>query len=144
MTGSNHFDGLAGLRSLQAWTAHAVACRRAAGAAVLGVALAAGLFVAAGTARADHEEDEIHRVLRAHKIVSLQQLLAHVHRDFHARILKVELAQTRYRGQLRWIYEAKIMTPEGNVLEVEYDANSLELLELEGEQGRHRHERDDG
>jgi hypothetical protein len=36
------------------------------------------------------------------------------------------------------------MTPEGNVLELEYDANSLELLEMEGEHRRHRHENDDG
>jgi uncharacterized membrane protein YkoI len=93
---------------------------------------------------AGDDEENFHKALEAHKIVSLQQLLAHVHQNFHARILKVELEQERYRGQLRWVYEAKIMTPEGNVLELEYDANSLELLELEGEHGRHRHEQDGG
>lgn len=111
---------------------------------MFGVALAAGLLMAAGPGMADSDEDEFHKALKAHKIVSLQQLLAHVHRDFHARILKVNLAQVRHRGQLRWIYEAKIMTPEGNVLELEYDANSLELLELEGEHGRQGHDHDDG
>lgn len=93
---------------------------------------------------AGDDEEDFHKALNTHKIVSLQQLLAHVHQNFHARILKVKVERGRYRGQLRWIYEAKIMTPEGNVLELEYDASSLELLELEGEHGRQSHDRDDG
>jgi uncharacterized membrane protein YkoI len=109
-----------------------------------GVCLAAGLLFAAGAAMAAPEEDEFHKALRAHKIVSLQTLLAHVHRHFHARILRVELGRWHHQGRLRWIYEAKIMTPEGNVLEVAYDANSLELLEMEGGQGQDRRESDDG
>jgi uncharacterized membrane protein YkoI len=108
------------------------------------MALAAGLFVAVGAAPAEQKDDDFHRALKAHKIVSLQQLLLHVHRHFHARVLKVELGQWKHQGEMRWIYMAKVMTPEGNVLELEYDANSLELLELEGEQGQDRHERDDG
>ncbi|MDH3790743.1 MAG: hypothetical protein OES41_03270, partial [Rhodospirillales bacterium] len=144
VTGSNHFGCGVGLRNPQTQTFPSILRRIAAGAAVFGVTLAASLFLAAGPGMAGAGEDDFHKVLRAHKIVSLQQLLAHVHRDFHARILKVNLAQVKHRGQLRWVYEAKIMTPEGNVLELEYDAKSLELLELEGEHGRQGHDHDDG
>jgi uncharacterized membrane protein YkoI len=138
VTKTNYFNGIVGVRNLPARSFCSRVRRLAADAAVFGAALAAGLFLMAGLGTAGADEDDFHKALKAHKIVSLQQLLAHVHQNFHGRILKVDLEQERYRGQLRWIYEAKIMTPEGNVLELEYDAGSLELLELEGEHGRHR------
>lgn len=106
--------------------------------------LAAALLASPGSGLAGDDEDDFHKALKAHKIVSLQQLLAHVHRNFHARILRVELERWIHGDRMIWVYEAKIMTPEGNVLELEYDASSLELLQLEGERGRQSPDGDDG
>ena len=56
-------------------------------------------------------------------------------------VLKVELDQEwRITGRI-WVYEAKILTPEGDVLKVEYDARSLELIEVERPKPKRRHDR---
>jgi uncharacterized membrane protein YkoI len=91
-------------------------------------------LVAALTSRADEGEghDAIHEAIEAGEIVPLRQLFAKIRRDVQGRILKVELERERHAEEAIWVYEAKILTPEGHVLELEYDAKSLELLEIEG------------
>ena len=42
------------------------------------------------------------------------------------------LERERRDGGRIWIYEAKILMPDGDVFEVEYDARSLEVLDLKG------------
>jgi len=62
-------------------------------------------------------------------VVPLQQLFAEIHAEFPGRILEVELDDDD--GD-KWIYEVKVLTPQGHVLKLEYDAVSLELLEVKG------------
>jgi uncharacterized membrane protein YkoI len=55
-------------------------------------------------------------------------------------VLKVEL-EHKDEGEAPWVYEVKLLTPQGDVLELAYDAATLELIGLEG---RYReHEEDD-
>jgi uncharacterized membrane protein YkoI len=89
---------------------------------------------AAVTSRADEDEEHeaIQQAIEAGQIVPLRQLFGKIRREFQGRVLKVELERERHAGEPIWVYEAKILTPEGHVLELEYDAKSLELIEIEG------------
>lgn len=60
-------------------------------------------------------------------------LLERVREDFGGRVLKIELESESAGGARRWVYEAKLLTPQGHVIEAEYDATTLELLDFEGE-----------
>lgn len=77
---------------------------------------------------------------QAGEVVPLEDLLARIREDFDGSILKVELEQEWRRDGRVWVYEAKILTPKGDVMKLEYDAKSLELLEQKGGRERHRHE----
>ena len=46
-------------------------------------------------------------------------------------MLKIEL-EHEDEGGVPWVYEVKLLTPQGDVLELAYDAATLELIGLEG------------
>lgn len=71
----------------------------------------------------------------------LDALLERVGEDFGGRLLKVELDTETVHGERRRVYETKLLTPDGRVIEAEYDAATLELLDFEGE--RKPRDRDD-
>lgn len=61
-------------------------------------------------------------------IVPLPELLVHVREEFQGRLLEVELDDE----DDGWVYEIKLLSAQGNVLELEYDAGTMELLEVRG------------
>lgn len=61
-------------------------------------------------------------------IAPLQQLFDAIHDEYRGRILEVELDD----DDDGWIYEVKLLTVQGHVLKLEYDAHSLALLEVKG------------
>ena len=77
------------------------------------------------------EDDEEKAAIRSGEIAPLEQLLGEIRQRFDGRILKVELDQEWRIGGRIWVYDVKILTPEGEVLKLEYDARSLELIELQ-------------
>ncbi len=106
---------------------------------VLAAALAAGVL--AGPAAGDDAEP----VGGDHAFVgvaSLDDLLARVRADFPGRILKVELEDEHERGEEALVYEVKVLTAEGRVLKLEYNARTLDLLKVKGRRFRER-EHDD-
>ncbi|WP_353109124.1 PepSY domain-containing protein [Salinisphaera dokdonensis] len=68
------------------------------------------------------------RALDAGEIRPFGQLLAQVERDCRGRFVEMELEE----DDGRWIYEIKMLGPQGDVAELEYDAADLRLLEAEG------------
>ncbi len=69
--------------------------------------------------------------IRAEDVVPVVELLAAIRERFaEGRVLKLDLERERRPDGGLWVYEAKILMPDGDVLEVEYDARSLEVLEL--------------
>lgn len=58
----------------------------------------------------------------------LQELFAEVHDEFSGRVLEVELDDE----DDSWVYEVKLLTSQGHVLKLEYDAFDLTLLEVKG------------
>lgn len=71
---------------------------------------------------------------------SFDDALATVQRTYPGRILKVEL-ESEDHGPAAWVYEVKVLTGAGHVLEVKLDAMSLELVGVEG--GHSRRSKDD-
>jgi len=96
-------------------------------AASLGALLALVLAPArAGEARGDHDHA---RVARARgEVLPLARILALVERDFAGRVIDVEL--DREDGMPR--YEIELLLADGRVIELELDARTGELLQIEG------------
>ncbi|MFV2067277.1 MAG: PepSY domain-containing protein [Pirellulales bacterium] len=112
------------------------------GIAVL-VAAASTLATFGLPARADDPRHDPRQPAGAGEIVPLEQLLARVRRDYGGRVLKVELEGEDREGEAGWFYEVKVLTPEGNVLKLEYDATSMELLEARGHFRLEHEDKDD-
>jgi uncharacterized membrane protein YkoI len=107
---------------------------------VFALILTLALLAMTSLAVADEHARDDDAAPQAGEVVPLDDLLARIREDFHGSILKVELEQEWRRDGRIWVYEAKILTPQGDVLKLEYDAKSLELLERKGGRERDRHE----
>jgi uncharacterized membrane protein YkoI len=94
-----------------------------------GLALLALLAGMDPDARAERESDAI----RSEDLVPVVELLAAIHERFaDGRVLKLDLEREGRPSGAIWVYEVKILMPNGDVFEVEYNARSLELLDVEG------------
>lgn len=62
------------------------------------------------------------------EVVPVERLFQQVQTEFEGMILELELEEE----DLRWIYEVKLLTPQGNVLEIDYDAKTMALLNVKG------------
>lgn len=95
--------------------------------------LAVMLFVAApGYGDDDHMRARAAR--QAGEIRPLTDIIAAVKRDNPGEIVEVELEHAH--GQ--WIYEVKILTPQGELRRLDYDARSAEPLPPRPRGPRHR------
>lgn len=107
------------------------------------ITLLVALGGAGSSLKADDDEHDIEGAIEAGEVMPLDRLVARIGQDVDGRVLKVELDRETDDGRPEWIYEAKVLTPEGHVLKLEYDAKTLELLEVKGRHGRHHHDGDD-
>lgn len=89
------------------------------------------LSAAAGAAPGVEDEEEEDAKPRYGEVASVEQLLVQIRQRFDGRVLKVELDQEWRRDGRIWVYEAKLLTQAGEVLKLEYDARSLELIEVQ-------------
>lgn len=72
------------------------------------------------------------------KNVPLLKIIKAIKRDYGGRLLEVELERERIGGVRILVYEAKVLTPNGNVLKLYYDAKTGKLLQLKGHHSRSR------
>ena len=63
------------------------------------------------------------------EVVTVEQLFQKVQKEFEGIIIELELEEE----DLRWIYEVKLLTPQGNVLKIDYDARSMAVLKVKGQ-----------
>jgi uncharacterized membrane protein YkoI len=87
----------------------------------------------------DDEEKAAEAALARGDARPVHELLQRVGSKFAGSVLKVEL-EHEDESDAPWVYEVKLLTPEGDVLELAYDAATLELIALEG---RYREHEDD-
>ena len=116
--------------------------RRRRVACLLGIAL----VLTPGALRADEKDHrrEIRKAVEAGEVVPLRDLLERIREEFQGRVIKAELERESRGGRKHWVYEIRVLTSEGNVLKLEYDAETMELIRARGrrEPGRHREDDD--
>ncbi len=72
------------------------------------------------------------------KNVSLLKIINIIKKDYGGRLLEVELERERIGGARILVYEAKVLTPNGNVLKLYYDAKTAKLLKQKGHTSKSR------
>jgi len=106
--------------------------------------LGAAMMIGALPANAGDEDDGRDQAPLAGNAVSLERLLERIRQEFPGRILRVGLEREWRDREPVWVYEAKVLTDQGNVLKLKYNAGNMELLELSGRHDdRERHDDDD-
>jgi len=94
-------------------------------------------------ARADDDHRIARELLKAGEIVSLEALLEEVKSSYPGHILKIKLDDDD-DAETGWVYETKILRDDGVVVEIEYDAKSLKILEVEEGKKKRRKKKDSG
>ncbi len=88
--------------------------------------LAAAAAPAAAQERRDHERARA--ALEAGQIRPLSELLAEVERRYRGRVIEADLE----RDDGQWLYEFKILPPNGRLFRVEVDAATGQLVRTSG------------
>lgn len=88
------------------------------------------LFAILSVAHADDDKQTARELLQSGQIVSVDALLTKVKSEFPGHILKIKLDDEE-DAQSGWVYETKILREDGVVMEIEYDAKSLEIVKIE-------------
>ncbi|MFC3691778.1 PepSY domain-containing protein [Chenggangzhangella methanolivorans] len=94
------------------------------------LALATALLVSLSAHAAfgdESDQDRARRALERGEIRPLDQVLDAARKALPGDVVKVELDE----DDGRWTYEIKILTPSGERREVEIDAKSLRVLEID-------------
>ena len=76
----------------------------------------------------EHDHDRARHALERGEIRPLEEILPAVRARFPGEIAKIELE--REHGV--WVYEFKVIDPTGHLLEIEVEARSGEVIEVEG------------
>lgn len=79
--------------------------------------------------QADHERAREARL--RDEIRPIAEILHHIGEQIPGQVIGLELEREKRTGQPVWIYELKILTPDGRRLEIEVDARDGHILELE-------------
>ena len=75
----------------------------------------------------DEDQDKVYRAVQKGYIRPFSDMYEAVENDLYGRIIKVELEE----DDDEWVYELKILFDD-SVIKVEYDAATLEMLEIKG------------
>ena len=97
---------------------------------IAGATLLCAAFAAVPGYGDDHARTRA--ALQTGEIRPLGEIMAAAKRDTPGEVVEVELE----REHGRWIYEVKILTPQGEVRRVDYDARSAERLPPRPRHGR--------
>lgn len=73
------------------------------------------------------DQERAREALLKGEVVPLTQALNVVNKEFGGEVVEVELEEERSG----FVYEIKVLQPTGKVLEVELDAKTLQILEVE-------------
>jgi uncharacterized membrane protein YkoI len=86
------------------------------------------LLLTAAVLRADDDHDRARKARLAGEVLPLSRILDTVGEQFDGTFVEAELEEDDGRP----VYEIEVLTPQGNVIELTYDAHTGALLETEG------------
>lgn len=81
----------------------------------------------------DHDQDRVRDAVRAGEVMPFDALRERLRKSHPGDVLELELE--RERG--RWIYEVKLLQPDGRIVKLEVDARSGEVLRERPSKRRH-------
>ena len=100
--------------------------------AVVPTALLLLSAVQATAAADDSDHERARQALKAGEIRPLKEIVGNVQSRCGGRVIEVELAQSRRGGRRIWLYEIRMLTPQGDVLGLDVNAATTEILEVKG------------
>jgi uncharacterized membrane protein YkoI len=92
--------------------------------------LVSGAAIAAFADESDHERAR--EAVQAGEIRPLKDIVGTLQRRCGGRVIEVELEQRAHAGRQIWLYELRMMMPKGDVLGLDVDAATTEVLEVKG------------
>ena len=100
-----------------------------------GIALACvalGLLFLPATA-SGVDQDKVRRAFESGQVVGLPKILSRVRASYQGRVLEIELEQLDLPNRQKpWVYGIRVLTPQGNVLHLELDAQTTRILNVTG------------
>ncbi len=115
---------------------HTQTFRRRLLAAFMACALAPALSLAdsrvsEGHGDAPHDHDRARHALQQGEVRPIAEILRRVAGEVPGEVIEVELEREKWLGKRRWVYEIKLIAPDGRLLEVLVDAPTAEILAVE-------------
>jgi len=100
------------------------------------VVVPTALLVVSGAAGAAFGDDSDHEraraALQAGEIQPLKDIVGSVESHCGGRVIEVELEERSLGGQQIWLYELRMLTPKGDVLGLDVNAATTEILGVKG------------
>ncbi len=88
---------------------------------------------AVGISRADDSDHERARAaLEAGEVQPLKDIVGRVQSRCGGRVIEVEIAEQSHGGSHTWLYEMRMLMPKGNVLGLDVNAATAEILDVKG------------
>jgi hypothetical protein len=115
---------------------HAESWRHARPRIVLAALLLIGLAQPSAWASDSHDHERARAAVEAGQVLPLPTLLERLRRTHPGQVLELELE----RDDGRWIYEVKLLQANGQLLKLEVDAATAQVLQVKRKDG-HRDER---
>lgn len=76
-----------------------------------------------------NEHDSAIQALQAGEVVSLGRILRRCRAAYYGRVLDAELGRG---GGAPWVYQVKMLTPQGHVIKLLLNAKSMDILDVQG------------
>jgi uncharacterized membrane protein YkoI len=84
-----------------------------------------------GTGEARHDHDRARQALQQGEVRPIAEILRRVEAEVPGEVIEVELERENVLGKRRWVYEIKLIAPDGRLLGVLVDAPTAEILAVE-------------
>ncbi len=96
------------------------------------LAAAAFLVLAQPVVGSADEQDRARRAFEAGEVVGLAEVRARIRTTFEGRMLDFQLDERRANRRISWVYTVKVLTPRGNVIMIQLNAKTMEVLNVKG------------
>lgn len=98
----------------------------------LALTLSIGFAVSSASARDSDDHDRARAAVQAGEVLPLAQVIERLQRTHPGQVLELELE----REDGRWIYEVKLLQADGQLLKLELDARTADVLKVKRKDDR--------
>ena len=88
----------------------------------------AGLLAAPLAQASDKDHERARQAVQAGQVMPLPAVLEKLAVTHPGQVLEVELERERKNGNDGWVYEIKLLQPDGQLIKLELDAKTAEVL----------------